>query len=174
MDGLCIANPTKQDFIFHYRRLAKRAEDRILQHVAIPTGSQANIGSGWKSEEVEHVIKQLEAYGGRDAAESYHGKLGKFSGLLYRRQAQIETQEIEAGHESIVDTQEKRSVQETTRGALGFDRSVNGGKRGARASKTTAVEVIQQLQPGARVTGKEVNFSMEVDPNGRSDAQISP
>jgi hypothetical protein len=171
--SLFISNPTKQDFVFHYRVLADRAEDRLLKNVAIPSGRGVEIGHDWSPQEKQHVIKQLELHGARDAAESYHGKLGnKFLGLLYRDRGQIDSQEIEAGHAAVVATQEARSVSEATRAALGFDRSMNAGKRGQRPVKTSGVEVIEQLAPHARPTGNEVAFSMSVDPEGRSDVAM--
>jgi hypothetical protein len=165
--GLYISNPTKQDQVLNYRLLlADRAEDRLARSVFIPSGKGELILQGAPAAVVENVILQLERFGARDAAEAHNRALGRFSGVLYRRDGEISTDEILEGHDAIVATQQQRSVEQTVNAALGFDRGINGGKRGQRRARTTQVEVLQEVPAGQRATGDEVVFGLTVDPDG--------
>ncbi len=171
MNGLYISNPTKQTWEFHYRMPSHNPTDRILNSVKIPSGGQVILGPQWDEETLQHVVKQLTVYGARHANDAKRLIGSRFTGLLYSLGVHVEVDEIEAAHEAIVEAQTDRSVAAATNAALGFDRSINKG-RADRRSKTTGVEVTQQLERGKRPTGNEVNFSLEVDPDGRSDLKL--
>ncbi len=166
--SLYISNPTKQHSVFFYREPV----ENLLASVEIASGGQAEIGHGWSPAQKAKVIAQLDLHGARDAAEA-HGRIkGKFLGLLYRDRGVISTEEIETGHAGVVETQEQRAVAEATKAALGFDRGINKGTRGRRAARMTEVVVEQQLGPHERATGNEVAMSIQIDPEGRSDAVL--
>lgn len=170
--SLYIANPHRQSFDFWYRLSANEPRDKGPAHVVIPPGGQTVIGKNWSDAEKAYVIKQLETHGARDAAE-VHAKLKNFTGYLYRDMGQIEAEEIELGNEQVIEAQTERSAKEATRSALAFDRSVNKGARGRRAAKMTELEIKQEISPGMRPTGNEVDFSLAVDPDGRADSNIA-
>lgn len=166
--SLFVSNPTTQ----HFELMLREPRNNKLLRVAIPSGRQTQIGHDWSAEEKAKVIRQLEKFGARDAAESY-GKLSKFLGLLYRDAAAVSEEEIRQGHAAVVTAQEERSVEAATTGALAFDRAVNNPDpskpRRERRARVTAVEVEEAPAPGSRPTGDEVRMSVTVDPEGRSD-----
>jgi hypothetical protein len=166
---LAIANSTKQSLDFQFREPANNLERR--EHV--PSGQQIVIGHSWSLEQTKKVISQLQRIGARDAAEIRGNNLGAFSGYSYRYDGVVTTEEIEIGHAAVVDTQTDRSIRQTTRSALGFDRTGRRPDRGRRVNATVSeVEVRQELGPYERPTGKEVNFKIAVDPEGRSDIDL--
>ena len=168
--NLFITNTTKQDWDFHYRLGVHTGQS--APHVRIMSGTQREM-QGLSDGDRQVIIKQLEVYGARDAAES-HGALKTFTGILYRVGNPVDSEEILMGHEAVVDTQEKRSIGETQRAALGFDRVVQSLARGGqRAAKQTTVEVLERGDPREKPTGKEINFSMTVDPEGGALKQAS-
>jgi hypothetical protein len=76
-----------------------------------------------------------------------------------------ETQ-IESGHETRVETQEKISAVEAQRGALAMDQANRAPKdRRKRLAKVTTVEVEQETDPRGTPTGNEVRMSVSVDAN---------
>jgi hypothetical protein len=166
--SLYISNPSKQNVTFFYRDPI----NNLLARMDIGSGRQVMVGAKWTAAEKARVIEQLERFGSRDAAEA-HGKMGRFLGLLYRDMAPISTDEILMGHTAMVDTQEQRTVAETTKAALAFDRVTNGAIRGQRRARQTQVEVIEQLAPHSRPTGNEASFSLTVDPEGRGDIPLT-
>ena len=147
--------------------------NNLLASVEIMSGCQAEVGHGWTREQKEKVIRHLEIFGARDAAET-HRDMGKFLGLLYRDNGLVSADEIRMGHDAVVETQEQRSATEATRAVLGFDRAVNDKTRakGRRVARTTEVEVEQLSTPDQRRTGAEVVFKMAVDPEGRTDVPL--
>lgn len=173
---LCVSNTTKQTVRFHYR-LEKvtggHAEPGQTFLLVIQSGQQVEIGRNWTPEQRAYVVRQLETFGARDAAESY-AQMNGFLGLLYREAAPVSEDEIVLGHAAVVDTQEKRAVREAVRGALAFDRTSRkeAVKRHIRPARVTAVEVEQEIPPHQRPTGDEVSFSMTVDPDGRADVRL--
>jgi hypothetical protein len=173
---LFISNPSKQQVEFHFRRAVTR-DTSGPQCVVIQSGCQVPVGHGWPREEIAYIIQQLENQGGANAAVA-HGRMGKFTGLLYRDDQPVDEDEIVTAHDAIVTDQEERSVQQTTRSALAFDRSANRNNKNGRGGKdrlarVTQVEVIQELEPHQRLTGEEIRFSLSVDPDAHADAKIS-
>jgi len=137
---LFITNTTKQDWDFHYRLSVHTGQS--APHRKIPTGTQCEM-KGLSDEDGKSVMRQLERFGARDAAEA-HGALGTFTGILYRVGAPVDSEEILMGHDAVVDTQEKRSIDQTQKSALGFDRAVQAlGRGGQRVAKQTTVEVLE-------------------------------
>lgn len=165
---LFISNPSRQQAVFFYRRAITRDNSGPSQ-VVIPEGGQVEIGHGWGREETDYVITQILRAGGASAAEA-HGHMGSFTGLLYREQQPVDTDEILTAHEGVKAAAEERSVANATRGALAFDRTANKGQR-QRLAKVTEVEVIQELAPREQRTGNEAHFKMSIDPDGSSDAR---
>ena len=164
---LNLANPSFQNHHFHYREPV----NNLINVVEIKRGCQVEIGHGWTAEQTAKVVKQLERYGARDAAEA-HGSMGKFAGLLFRDIGQITRSEIEMAHESEVQTREERSVTAATVSALAFDRTVRSRSRERPAARVTETIVKQETAPGSKSTENLVDFSLSVDPNGRSDFKI--
>lgn len=171
MPTLNIANPTRQDWIVQYRVGApKTPEFETLRQFTVPSGGQIDL----QLEPIHQaqLIGHLEQrHGARDAAE-VHGRMVRFSGLIYRDMGQIETTEIQQAHEAEMQTREERSVTQAVRGALGFDKAArkpNQTRPGARITETT---VEQELPRGVRRTGNEVAFNLSVDPEGRSDIAL--
>jgi len=163
-----IANDTKQHHVVSYRLRGEDSKD--LQgpfYLEIPSGRQIDVGHGWAPRQRQFFIEQIEQQGARDAAEA-HAKMGKHLGLLYRDNGVIEEDEIKMGHDQVVDTQERRSAQQATRAAAGFDRAVNGATRGKRKAKETEVEVEQLNAPHERPKGDEVAFKIGFDSEGRA------
>ncbi len=169
---LYISNPSRQDVVFYYRR-AKTNDNSGPAHVTIRSGGQVMLGAGWSFEETAYVIEQIMAAGGEHAAVA-HGHMDKFTGLLYRELFPVDKDEILTAHESVKAAAEERSVAQVTRGAMAFDRTINNGRRGARESKTTEVEIHQLPVPHQKPTGDEVHFKMAVDPDGSSDVRGIP
>jgi len=164
---LNLANPSNQNHHFHFREPV----NNLVNVIEIPRQGQAEIGHGWTPEQQGRVIIQLERYGARDAAEA-HGKLGKFSGLLYRDIGQISSSEIDMATEAEVQTREERSVHVATVSALAFDRSARTRTRERPGARATETVVKQDAPPNGKVPDGLVDFSLSVDPDGRSDFKL--
>jgi hypothetical protein len=164
---LNLANPSFQNHHFHFREPV----NNLINVVEIDRGCQQEIGHGWSREQTRKVIEQLERYGARDAAEA-HGAMGKFAGLLYRDIGQITSSEIEMAHEAEVQTREERSVKAATVSALAFDHSARKPSRDRPAARVTETIVKQDTAPGVKKAANPVDFSLSVDPNGRSDVKL--
>lgn len=163
-----LANTTKQ----HWNHCYRAPESNRAQMVQIPSGQQAMIGQQWTKEQTDAVLVELEKFGARPAIDT-NGKLDKFPGLLYSTSKPISEHQIHAGHEAVVEHQEKRSAEEAVRSAKAFDVSTRAQKgRGKRLAKVTGVEVHQDLPRGQRPTGNEVDFSVTVDESASSDLKI--
>lgn len=169
---LYISNPSRQETVFYYRR-AVTNDTSGPATVHIPAGGQVEIGHGWAREETAYVVNQILRAGGADAAQA-HGRMGKFTGLLYREGHPVDEDEIVTAHEGVLEHAEERSATQAVRGALAFDRMANKGKRGNRLARITEVEVEQDPPPHSAPTGNEVHFKMTVDPEGSSDARGIP
>lgn len=166
---LYVSNPSRQQVEFHFRTAITK--DTSGPHVVIiPSGAQVDIGHGWTQEQTAYVIKQIMHNGGAQAAEA-HGRMGKFTGLLYRENQPVDEDEILTAHDAVMKDANDRSVRQVTNSALAFDRVANkgGGRRGNnRLAKVTGVEISQELEPHQRRTGDEVDFSLTVDPDAPS------
>jgi hypothetical protein len=166
---LYITNTTKQNLDFHYRLSVHKGQS--APHVRIASGTQIEMKNVAESDARE-IVRQLEKYGARDAAEA-HGALGTFAGILYRFGNPVDVEEIHMGHDAVVDTQEKRSVAETQKSALGFDHVVQAiGRKGQRVAKETSVEIVERGDPREKPTGKEIDFKVSVNPEGGSALKL--
>jgi hypothetical protein len=170
--SLYVSNPSRQQVEFHYRTAITK-DTSGPSVVVIPSGGQVEIGHGWTREQMAYVIQQIELGGGGDAALA-HGKMGKFTGLLYRVSNPVDEDEIVTANKSVEQDAMERSVAQATRSAVAFDRiaNKNQGRQKGRLAKSTTVEIVQELEPHAHRTGDEVEFSLTVDPDGRSDVRM--
>lgn len=162
---LYIANTTKQNITHCFRA----PETARTQMVEIPSGQQQIIGKDWNTGQTDEVIRHLEIYGAREA-KTIKAKTENFSGLLYSTGAPIKDYQIVAGHEAVVDHQERTSADEATKSALAFDnanRVKTGKSKGKRTAKVTSVEVTQDTPANEKPTGDEVNFGVSVEEGGK-------
>lgn len=168
---LNIANPTLQDWTVPYRLgVPKSPEFGILRQFTVGSGCQIDLHLN-AIEQAQLIGFLEEKHGARDAAE-VHGRLTNFMGLIYRDMGQIETTEIEQARESDVQAREEQSVRQAVRSALGFDKSARKGNAARGGARVTETTVEQELPRGVRRSGKEVTFSMSVDPEGRNDIAL--
>ncbi|WP_320533660.1 hypothetical protein [Robbsia andropogonis] len=165
--SIFIANCTKQNLI-HFYRLPETGRH---QHVEIASGQQKEVGKGWTEAQKRAVIDHMESVGFR-AAPDAGGALSSFSGWIYRIGRPVTEAQIVDAHDDLVESQEMRSAAEASRAALAFDRSTRDKKTGKRSAKTTEVEVLQDIPRNERPTGQEVNFSLSVAEDGRSDVKL--
>lgn len=175
---ICISNTTKQHFRFHYRlgaasRSAGYAGVGGAQLLLIPSGKQIEIGNDWSEDERAYFIRQLERAGGRDAAE-VHGPVDTFHGLLFRDDHPISEDEIRLGHDAVVKTQEKVSVSEALRAAVGHAGNMDhGSKRRKQApARRSSVSMTEEVSGQNAPTGDEVSFDIEVGPDGDPKANL--
>lgn len=164
-----VANTTKQHWHHHFRVL----EMPRPFFVRIESGTQIAVGQGWNQQQTDHFIQQLEKYGARDARE-VSGKLENFPGLFYSTSKPISEDQILAGHDAVVDAQERRSATEASRSALAFDVANREGRkgRGKRLAKVSEVTVTQDVPRNEKPSGKEVNLSITVSEDGTSNAKL--
>jgi len=156
-----LSNSTTQNIVFFYRD----PNTNLLHNAEIPSGRQVTIGrKNWTAGHADKVVRQVQAFGGHDAAE-VHGKIERFHGLLYRVDGIIEAEEIVEGNEHVKVMQNDRSVEQAVNSVLATDRAVNVDK-GRRRVKRTEIEVAQLVPQGSKPTGDEVHFTVAVDPEG--------
>lgn len=169
---LFVSNPHRQQCEFHFRTgVTKDSSGPSM--VVIPSGGQVEIGHGWTKHQIAYVIEQIERAGGGNAALA-HGRMGRFTGLLYRESNPVDEDEIVTANKAVEEAAQQRSVEQATRSAVAFDRvaNKNQGRQKGRLAKSTTVEIVQELEPHAHRTGDEVEFSLTVDPEGRSDVRV--
>lgn len=167
---LNISNPTLQDWTVMYRLGAPNSEEwKTLRQIVLRRGQQIDLILS--DEGKAQLVRHLETYGARDAAE-VHARLANFSGLIYRDNGVIEREEIEMAHESDVDMRQDRSVTQAVRGALGFDNAVRKANKVRPSARITETTVEQEVARGSHPTGNEVRFNLTVDPEGRSDVSL--
>jgi hypothetical protein len=156
---LYIANTTKQ----HYRLYLQVPENKRPFTYEIYSGEQVEVGHNWNHSQLESVIKQLEGLG---AVQGSHisAALTNYSGLLYRTDKAVTESQIHAGHDAVVDAQERRSAEEAERGAKGFDIAHREGKkaRGKRLAKVTEVEVSQEVPKNQKPGKDDRHFKMTI------------
>jgi len=164
---LYVSNPSRLNWRFAYREPV----NNLMNFIELASGTQTEVGHKWNAEQQASVIEQLERFGARDAAEA-HGRMGKFSGLLYRDRGVISSNEIEMGHEAELVTREERSRSEVVKDALRFDRGARRANKQRPGAHETQVMVKTELAPGQRPSGDEINFDLTVSPEGRSDVTL--
>jgi hypothetical protein len=180
---LFVSNPSKQNVRFPYRMrrgTTAMPDHQPLKWLDIPSGGQVEVVNSdrWNPAERQFFVEQLEKHGGREASEA-HGALRRFSGLLWRDANPVDEDEIHMGHDAVVEMQTDRSIAQVTNAAQAFDIVANqvlpSGRGGKRVVKESQTEVIQQLAPREKATGKEVKFKLTVDPNinSRTPVQVN-
>ena len=167
---LYLVNCTKQNAIFFFRE--PRRQD--LWHVNVASGQQEQIGLGqdWTPEEWQKIIRQLERFGARPK-EEISGPLESFQGFFWAEGLPAERDDIHVGHEAQIATADVRSVETATRSALAFGRFARESTRDRQGAKGAVVEVLGQPDPyGANPREERVEFSLTIDPEGRSDVAL--
>lgn len=162
-----IANTTKQNWRLNIRV----PEMPRHQVVMVQSGHQTELGRAWNPIQVSEVITQLERFGARPARDS-KGKLLRFPGILYSTDKPIPVDQIEMGHEAVVEDQSQRSVTELTKSALGFDASLRDKKTRKRVARVSALEITQDVPKGVKPSGEEVKFGVSVVPDGHDELKI--
>ena len=138
--------------------------------VAIPPGSQVEVDPNIGPDGHNAIVRQIERFGGRNAT-SVSGKLEKFPGLFYRFDKPIPVDDIHAGHEAVIDHAERRAAGAASTSALAFDLSQRD-ETGQRLASETEVEVIEQVKPGQKPTGKEIKSKITVSPEGSDRVKL--
>lgn len=168
--SLSIANPTMQDWTLQYRIGAPRSpEYAVLRQVSLPRGGRVELILG--PAETAQMIEHIETHGGRPASE-VRGSMHRLTGLLYSESRQISVEEVEAAHEAETQTREDRAVAQAVRAGLGFDKTARTPTQDRGPAQVTEVEVKQDVPRGKRRRGDEVDFSLTVTPEGRSDVKL--
>jgi hypothetical protein len=162
MSKLFICNTTKQKF-HHSFRIPEMNKRYFVQ---IPPGSQVEVVGGIGPDGHKAIVAQLEIYGGRDA-KSVNGKLEDFPGLFYRFDKPVPVDDILTGHAAVLDHADKRSAEALTNSAIAND-AIQRDKQGNRLASQTEVEVIQEVEKGARPTGKEIKSKITVFPTANN------
>lgn len=165
--ALFIANTTKQNFHHHFRV----PEMNRPYFVRIPSGSQVQIERKFGPSTEAILIEQLEKYGARNARE-VHGRLEDFPGIFWRQDRPINEGEIIAGHDAVVDAQERRSAAESSKSALGFDAAHRDKKTRRRGVQVTEVEVVQEVPRGEKPKGNEVALHITVSNDGNDSVKL--
>lgn len=159
---LYIANTTKQHQIIPMR-FAGREQ---LTRFDIPAGKQIELkDTHWSEAHQAQVVEHITRFGAVEVPDiNQHPETPP--PLVFQFGKPVTEDKIQQAHELVVEGQEKRSAAEAVKAGLGFDRAANNGTRGKRLAQVTSVEVIEQSNPREKPTGKEVKFSMSVDPEG--------
>ena len=166
MSKLYICNTTRQKQHLSFRV----PEMKHAYFVPIKPGTQVlvdpNIGPSGQAE----IVKQIEFYGGRDAA-TVSGKLENFPGIFYRFDRPIPVDDIQVGHEAVLDAADQRAAGARNASAMAFDLSQRD-ETGQRLASETEVEVVEQIPAGQKPTGKEVKSKITVTPEGNDRLKI--
>ena len=161
-----ICNATTQTWMPNFR-----VPEMKRVHVArIFSGQQVEVGRDWNSVQLQSVIEQLERFGAKNIKDVKHAH--KFSGLLYSLDKPVKVDLIEEGHSDMVEEQSKRSVQELTKSALGFDAALRDKKTRRRTAKATTLEITEDLPPRSKPSGREVKFGVTVADDGHDSVDL--
>jgi hypothetical protein len=164
---LFIANTTKQNFHHHFRV----PEMTRPYFVRIPSGSQVQIERRFGPDSERVIIEQLQKYGARNAKD-VSGRLEDFPGIFWRQDRPINEGEIVAGHDAVVDAQERRAAAESSKSALGFDAAHRDRKTRRRGVQVTEVEVVQEVPKGEKPRGNEVSLHVTVSNDGHENVKL--
>lgn len=165
--SLFIANTTKQHFHHHFRV----PEMSRAYFIRIPSGSQVQIDRRFSPATEAIIIEQMQKYGARNAKE-VSGRLEDFPGIFWRQDRPINEGEIVAGHDAVVDAQERRSAAESAKSALGFDAAHRDRKTRRRGVQVTEVEVVQEVPKGEKPKGNEVALHVTVANDGSDNVKL--
>lgn len=171
---LYITNDTKQNWVLQYRRYGGEGGQLLGPFTSqIPSGSQIELGRDWPEEDVHFLVRQLEGHGAIESSQ-LDRQVRRHTGLQYRFERPVTADKIEQGHDKVVESQQKRSAEEATKAALGFDHLANQLGRGRRrVARMTEVEVEQLHDPRGRPTGDEIHFKLGVDTEGNEPVSLT-
>ncbi len=164
MTELCITNSTRQTVLFQVRWPGDHS-GKVWER-GIPRGgrliiTERDIGAGpdakWKV-----IQKHLDNMGARDAAELHGANLDDFKGVSYRWDHEVSIEEVEKGHEIVLDNVSRISAEEAMKAAAGAHIAINGE---TGAVKTSTVEVIEDFDRVKGPTDQNLKFRVEVDKN---------
>lgn len=140
--------------------------------IEVPSGQQRQFGHNFTHDQVQAVIAHMEKHGYRQKAEISRRNT-EFSGVVYSLDKPATESQIQAAHEMLVDSQERRSAAEATKSALAFDQATRDPKdRRKRLARVTEVSVKQDIPKTEKPTGKEIEFSVSVSPDGATDLKL--
>jgi hypothetical protein len=164
---LYVANATKQNWMLNVR-IPESGKVTIIE---IPSGQQREIAAGLSKASIDSIVGHLERFGARNNADSkLH--IEDFDGYLYSLGKPVSSDKISDAHETLVEKQEKRSVNEAMRNAAAYEKSTRDKRSGKRLASLTEVEVVQDLPPREKATGKEVKFKVTVDEKGTDEVKL--
>jgi hypothetical protein len=144
-------------------------ESKQSLFVDIPSGQQRDIGTrDWSSSQRDFVIRQLERFGARERSQ-INTKLKDFGGLVYSFDKELTEEKIQVSHEVVLDNAEKRSAKEAINSAIAFDAATRDKKTNKRLAKVSEVEVIEDVNPKERPSGKEVKMKIAVAEDGQDN-----
>ena len=155
---LYVANATKQTM----RHCFRVPEMQRITMIDIASGTQRDISSpSWSPSQLSGVIDHLVSFGAKSAQE-LGSKIDGFSGIVYSTVKPISAENIEIGHEYVVDQQEHVSAAEATKSAL----AVSTPKTKEGKARKASIEVEQIVPAREKATGKEMKFSLSVEAGG--------
>jgi hypothetical protein len=118
-------------------------------------------------------IEQIRLHGGRTVEEARR-ETGRFYGLIYRENKELETNEIDQAAAAVIETKEVLTKEAILSTAAGFDRNANGNKpTGKRKAVVTETTIQQQVPPGHYPTGNEIDFKLTIDPTVNSPVPVA-
>ena len=167
--SIFLANCTRQTLRFSYR---VPGIHQILWSM-IPSGRQEQLDKDVKfnPEQINAIVEQMERFGAKESS-IVSRKMANFDGLLYSLSKPIPKGDFNIANEALVHKQEVRSATEAVNSVMAFDKGTTDKKTGRRNARTTAIEVVQDVAPGEKATGKEVHMNVEVSPQGRDEITI--
>lgn len=164
---LYVANATKQNWMLN----VMIPESGKVAVIEIPSGQQREIANGLSKSSIDLIIDHLERFGARNNADNkLH--IDDFDGYLYSVGKPVSSDKISDAHETLVEKQEKRSVNEAMRNAAAFEKSTRDKRSGKRLASVTEVEVKQDVPSREKPTGNEVKFKVTVDEKGTDEVKL--
>jgi hypothetical protein len=153
-----IANATRQHYKFFYRVL----EHKKTFFTDIPSGHQTQLGKDWTVEQQKNVVSQLEAIGAKQVPE-INKKMDGFAGLVFSIGKPVSEDKIQQANEIVIAYAEKRSIDTAQKAARTFDLTTREKQgNGRRLARETAVEVIEEPEPGAKASKDRTHFKQVV------------
>jgi len=167
--SLFLANCTKQTMRFTFR--VPEMQKLICEEILSGRQAQLDRSMSFSPEQLASVIDQMEVYGFRNVTD-LNRKMEDFDGMVFSTNKPLSSTNIQVANESLVEKQEKRSAQEATNAAYGFEKGTRDKRTGARLARVTAVEIKQDLDPKQQATGKEIGMNIEMSVDGSDVVKI--
>lgn len=164
---LYIANSTQQTIKLHLR-FPEKIRAGIFP---VPAGHQIEVPQLAKEKSgpvIDAILEQLHNFGARDAKE-IKGKLKEFPGIIYSLDKPVSIENIEIGHEAVGEYQDRRAADEAVKSAKGFDMALRDKNTRRRLTKTTEVEVEQDVPARAKKKGDEVAMKVTIAEDGKPE-----